>query len=239
MNESCHIYEWVMSHICMSHATHMDESCHTYEWVMSHVWMRRVTHMNESSHTNKCDTVVDASCHIHPWVVSHNLMSHVTRMNESCFTFIGLIRPRGKKEGHGDELTYSPMLTSIWWLRDESCHTYGWVMSHIWMSHVTYLNESCHTYGWVMAHIWMSHVTHMDESSQVTHMCELTCLPILTSIWRSCACVTWLVYTCSPIVTSIWWSGDESCHIYGWVMSHIWMSHVKSHICVPWIVHLY
>jgi len=32
----CHVYEWVMSHIWMSHVTHMNESCHTYEWVMSH-----------------------------------------------------------------------------------------------------------------------------------------------------------------------------------------------------------
>ena len=66
------------------------------------------------------------------------------------------------------------------------CHTNKWVMSHIWMSHVTHtnesyhiderkhfidylscvthINESCHTYEWVMSHIWMSHVTHMNES---------------------------------------------------------------------------
>ena len=39
MNESCHTYEWVMSHIWMSHVTHMNESRHTYEWVMSHIWV--------------------------------------------------------------------------------------------------------------------------------------------------------------------------------------------------------
>jgi len=37
MNESCHTYESVMSHIWMSHVTHMDESCCTYGWVMSHI----------------------------------------------------------------------------------------------------------------------------------------------------------------------------------------------------------
>jgi len=41
---------------------------------------------------------------------------------------------------------------------------YEWVMSHIWMRHVTHMNESCYTYEWVMSHIWMSHVTHMNES---------------------------------------------------------------------------
>jgi len=40
----------------------------------------------------------------------------------------------------------------------ESCHssswhTYGWVMSHLWMSHVTHLSESCDTYKWVVSQI--------------------------------------------------------------------------------------
>ena len=65
INESCHTYERVMSHIRMGHVTRMNElrhgSCHTYErvmyvWVMSHirmshVGMGHVTHMNESWHT--------------------------------------------------------------------------------------------------------------------------------------------------------------------------------------------
>jgi len=36
---------------------------------------------------------------------------------------------------------------------------FEWVMSHIWMSHVTHMNESCHT--------WMSHVTHMSHKCVV------------------------------------------------------------------------
>ena len=35
MNDSCHTSEWVMSHILMSHVTHLNESCHTYvEWAL-------------------------------------------------------------------------------------------------------------------------------------------------------------------------------------------------------------
>jgi len=68
---TCH---WVMSHIWMSHVTHMHESCHTYELVMSHIWMSHVTHMNES-------------CHTYEWVKSNIWMSHVTHMNESCHTY--------------------------------------------------------------------------------------------------------------------------------------------------------
>ena len=46
----------------------------------------------------------------------------------------------------------------------ESCHTYTWVMSYIWMSHVAHTNESCHTYKWVMSHTCMSLVTRTNES---------------------------------------------------------------------------
>ena len=67
-------YEWFMSHIWMSHVTHMNESCHTYEWVMWHIWMSHVTHMNES-------------CHTYKWVTSHIWMSYVTHMNESCHKY--------------------------------------------------------------------------------------------------------------------------------------------------------
>jgi len=34
-------------------------------------------------------------------------------------------------------------ITIEWW------HTYGWVMCHIWNSHVIHMNESCYAYGWV------------------------------------------------------------------------------------------
>ena len=64
MNQSRHTYEWVMSHIRMSHVTHTNESCFD-------IWMM---HMNES-------------CHTHKWVMSHIRMSHVARMNESCRTY--------------------------------------------------------------------------------------------------------------------------------------------------------
>ena len=72
-NESWLMYEWVMSHMWMSHVTRVNESCHTFEWVMSHMWMSHVTHMNEA-------------CHTHGWVMSHEWMNHVSHMNESCHT---------------------------------------------------------------------------------------------------------------------------------------------------------
>jgi len=34
---------------------------------------------------------------------------------------------------------------------DESCRTYVWVKSHIWMNHVAHTNESRRTYEWVLS----------------------------------------------------------------------------------------
>jgi len=97
MNESCHTYERVMSHIWTSHVTHMNESCHTFERVMSHIWMSHVTHMNtsryalahrvyESCHTCRMmrhDVFISVTWHL--WVIScvnenesrHVLMNHI------------------------------------------------------------------------------------------------------------------------------------------------------------------
>ena len=96
MNGSGHTYEWVVSHIWMSHGAPINESGHTYEGVISHIWMSSVTHMNESfqkyewvrshiwmSHVKH----MDESGHTYQWVWSHIWMSHITHMNESYHTY--------------------------------------------------------------------------------------------------------------------------------------------------------
>jgi len=67
---------------------------------------------------------------------------------------------------------------------NESYHTYGRVMSHTWMSHVTHMTESCHIipwkrhvthmnesfyiFQWVMSHVWIRHVTCIWSSHVMT-----------------------------------------------------------------------
>ena len=73
----------------------------------------------------------------------------------------------------------------------KSCHTYEWVMAHIWMSHATHTNESCHTYEWVMSHIRMSHVIHTNESWRTYEW-------VMSHIWMShvTRMNAWLVHVC-------------------------------------------
>ena len=221
VNESCHTYEWVMSHLWTRHATHMNESCHTYEWVVSHIWMSHVTHMNES-------------CHTYEWVMSHIWMRYGTYMNDSL-------------------QTHEWVMSRIWMRRvcrntEEPVHS-----RHIWLSRVSiYMNESCHTYEWVMPHIWMSHTTHMDRwchtyecvigagmpKNQCTHgfrrkLCKretFVCTRveeyrIIWIMWLLISDVSW-GQECRKTSAHTTHMNESGLHMYEWVVSHVWMSHV-------------
>jgi len=150
-------YEWVMSLLHMSEPCRKQRSRVTYEQAKSHLWMSRVTHMYEA-------------CHMYEWAMSptketrHVWMSHVAN--------------RGTTSRH--IWTSSVANTKVTSHINESCHSEKWVMSHIWMGHVTHMNGSCHTYKWVMSHIraspvayewvmsriWMRHVTCIVSTSR-------------------------------------------------------------------------
>ena len=138
------------------------------------------------------------------------------------------------------------------------------------MSHFTRINESRHTYKWVTSHIWMSHITHSDRDAwrdsficvtpliyacdmphshvwhdsfmcvtRLFHMCDMT----HSYVWRdSCISVTWLVPLCAMTVSYVWcdsfrrvtwlihtcdvthsyvWreNKNEGCHTYELIMS--------------------
>jgi len=103
---------------------------------------------------------------------------------------------------------------------NESCHTCEWVMSHVWMSHVTRVNESCHTCEWVMSHVWMRLVTYWK--------CHVTHTNVICTGWE------WVML---HIYCSILFVGfDSLCDLHYWprvtwliymTNSHVRMSHVK------------
>jgi len=154
----------------MSHVTHINASCHTCQcvvahirqgicgWyaegvlelhVMAHIRMSHVTHMNES-------------CHTYGWVMSHISMRRGTHINISWHIFDG--------EFVDGMLMEFPDRMSWHTHKNESCHTYEWVMSHKSMRHVTHISASCHTHQCVMSHTSMHHVTHINASCH-TYQC--------------------------------------------------------------------
>jgi len=138
-NGLCHTYEWVMSHIWMSHVFHMNESwhtyewvtlhvcesCHTYEWVMSHIWMSHVFHMNESWHTYEWVTLhvcshakhINQPCHTYEWVMPQICMGNVLFVQN----IEGQTAPKDKAEKENPKKTHTQKVqccpTFIRWLR--------------------------------------------------------------------------------------------------------------------------
>jgi len=128
--------EWVMAHMWMSHGTHMNESWHTYEWVMAHIWMRHVTRINEScvfERQLKMLTLIQ-----HTATYRNTLQHTATHCNilQHTATYCNTLQHTAT---HCNTLHYRTSISVSW-------HTYEWVMSNIWMSHVTRTNESCHTH---------------------------------------------------------------------------------------------
>ena len=143
----------------------MNKSCQTYEWVMSHVWMSHVTYTNESYHT-----CLNESCHIYQWVLSHIWKSHGTRTHESWHTclWVPMSHVRVCQWVMWEVLKEFTLVMShtfmshvIHWMKmNASCHA----ACHIRKSHVTHIHELCHTYEWVMSHVRMSHITRKNQS---------------------------------------------------------------------------
>jgi len=138
-NQSGHI---VLSHMWMSHVKHMNESCHIYEWVMSHTWISHVT--TDAARLCSFEIAKQHMQHTETstatYTATHcNVLQHKTAKSRCICSGMSLPTPT-----------------------KESCQTYGSVMSHIWIRHVTHMNESCHIYD--MSYIWMCHVTYMNES---------------------------------------------------------------------------
>jgi len=94
----------------------------------------------------------------------------------------------------------------------ESCRTYEWVMSHIWMS---------------LSHMWMSHVTHMNKwchspaNARISLFFSLSfslSLFLSFSLSQLSSDKTRPKESCRPHNESRN-PMNESCHTYEWVMS--------------------
>jgi len=102
-------------------------------------------------------------------------------------------------------------------------NTCEWVMSRIWMSHVTRANESCHTYEWVMSHDSFICVTWLIHMCDMTHSC----------VWHdSSTRVAWLVCMCNMPHLFVWFDPPDCVmwliHICDMTHSHTESGHAKA-----------
>jgi len=182
-DESCHTYEWVMSHIWMSHVTHMNESCHTYESFLDHIIHIRSQHSYLWHDPWFWPWLIVQITSFIWWVMSHIWMSHVTHNNTSCHTYESfidhIIHICDMTHDSGHERLIILIMNNhsdhIIRMRDKT-HVYVWHDSsiHADMTH------------WNVRHDWFIRVTWL------MHMCDMT----IAHVWHdSCVCVTWLIHT--------------------------------------------
>ena len=119
-------------------------------------------------------------------------------------------------------------------------------MSHVYTSNITHENESYHTYEWLISHIRMRTAIKGGEDAYYALSCRslfatepLIIGPLCRKRPMSLRKMTYddeASYRSSPPCTcqhidrtfhTYVTRMDESCQRYGWVMSHIWMRHIK------------
>jgi len=239
MNESYHSYEWVMSHIWMSHHTNVIVLCCTYEWAMAYICtgalyvlsphdnIRPGTHLNKSYIQMIYVTLIRMRLQHTTTLVL--VLRHATRLYANESYHIREYVTSHKFVSLGTQLRMEALACL-----NESCHkylyvrhTYEWVMSHTWMNPDTHMSESCHTCECVTSHVWMSWMSHVTSIKEPWHIIA----SFISHIWMSH--VTHMNESCHAyewVMSRIWMSHvthmNESCHTYEWVMSHMWIRHV-------------
>ena len=143
------------------------------------------------------------------WITINKSLISITSLIRTCNTthsHVGhVIHMHGMTHLYTACVTHRNSLTWMNGITQERRPAYDWVMSHIWMSHVTHINKPCH---W----IWMSRVTHINDSF---HTCEWVRLNISTSRVTRRNQFIWMSHIMHELRPT-----------YDWVMSHVTISHV-------------
>jgi len=152
-NESWHMYEWVTSHIGISHVT----CAVTYPWNMSQIHMSHGTCMNESRLWHTYKWVVWRVSFIHRLIYTQSWRTfnwvYMSLMYECVPSVIAHIWMSLMYERVSSRTPLCTLTFSM---------TYSWVTSHL-----LHMHEAYHRYRCVMVHIEMSHGTHMNEARHI------------------------------------------------------------------------
>jgi len=167
-------------------ATH-SVSCHTYEWVMSHIRMSHSLAHIRMGHTydERNVTVMDESCHIYERVMSHIRTSHITHTNESCHTYEWVT--------NGSDMWREKCNMTHPYVRHDSFVCVTWIIHMCDMTHTYVWHDSFVCVTWLIRMCDMTHpYTRHDLFVCVTCLAR-TCDTIHSCVWcDSFVCGTWL-----------------------------------------------
>ena len=161
MNESCHACDWVTSHVCVCHVTHMTKS-----W---HKWMSHVTRTNESCQTHDR---VNGTLLWQPrptysrWLSRQSL--HMCETLQHTTTNLQHQISRPAEIGDFPARVYICVTSQSVRRQDFKVVLYESVISHVWINHDTRIIESCHTYTWVIS----LHMRHPSLTARPYESCK-------------------------------------------------------------------
>jgi len=220
-----------MSHIPMSHDTHVNESRHTCEWVMSHMWTSHVTHERVMTQISTSHvTHMNESRHASKWVTSHIWMSHGTHINKSWHTYgwvtlqaLWYMRVCG---GGVSPCLYCPLSL----VRAHTLSTPVSLPLCLSLSFSTGLHDaSCMPFV-----VRMCDMTHSSVWTWLIHLCGRTHLSVRHD---SFICVKGLMHLCDMTHSFVW---HDSCICVTWLIHERRMPCKRHHasICVTWLIHM-
>jgi len=221
MRHAAHPYERVMSHIWLSHVTHMNASYHTQKLILSRIWMRHVSPVQKKTSCHTCKRVTYMTMwgmsHTYERVLSRTSIHRVTNMHATCHVrHVPCARTPNQS-------IFLKTHTS------ESCHARTWVLRYMRVSHVTHMNESCHPYERDVSHAWKRCVTHMNEACYITHTRTHTHIRTharhthrFRSRWHLCTDTTQIrVGVCD--ITHLCVCVCDITHLYTYIYTYIYM----------------
>ena len=252
-----------------SHVTHMNQSCHTYERVMSHVWTSHVTHESSlhahllqwTSRKHLCIwkshvTHMNQSCHTCEWVTSHMRMRHVTRKIDTSRTCRSEHEGTNWIFGWRTSSDFLRFLHLIWLSLRPASHNctcppvYAMTHSCVWHDILCVWSDSNTCVTWL---IHMHGMTPPVSAVLLRVLCHFTGFAQLVWGRSKCSpsflihmCVTWLIHIChmTPLLRAWDLASPSSCiarracapvcattHSYVWHVSLICVLH-DSFVCV-------
>ena len=110
-----------------------------------------------------------------------------------------------------------------------SCHVYEWAANERDILNLgTHIDESCRTYGCVMSHTWMSHVTHVNGQLPANEWAVLD-LGCGTGLRYICVFICIYIFTCTYVHLHTY----TSTYIHTYMCKYVYMFHnmqqIRSH----------